>query len=184
MEFDTMSPIWLQIVNRIKGSIATGSLSPGEKMPGGRDLAVRYFHDQVVRLHNHASVIAWLTGSDRIPNPGLEERYLKIFEKEEYRSYVCSAKNMESLAGWSGTKMEGPYEYVGADYWYKDKEAGGAFGWNTETGIGANLPQLGIPEENDPGRVPVADFRCLGLPLHRFRFRHEQHARAAGGRER
>ena len=36
MEFDTMSPIWLQIVNRIKGSIATGSLSPGEKMPGGR----------------------------------------------------------------------------------------------------------------------------------------------------
>ena len=38
--------------------------------------------------------------------------------------------------------MEGPYEYVGADYWYKDTEAGGAFGWNTETGIGANLPQL------------------------------------------
>ena len=106
------------------------------------DLAVRYFHDQVVRLHNHASVIAWLTGSDRIPNPGLEERYLKIFQKEDYRSYVCSAKNMESLAGWSGAKMEGPYEYVGADYWYKDTEAGGAFGWNTETGIGANLPQL------------------------------------------
>ena len=42
MEFDPMSPIWLQIVNRIKGSIATGNLSPGEKMPGGRELAVRY----------------------------------------------------------------------------------------------------------------------------------------------
>ena len=106
------------------------------------DLAVRYFHDQVVRLHNHPSVIAWLTGSDRIPNPDLEKRYLEIFEKEDYRTYVCSAKNMKSLAGWSGTKMEGPYEYVGADYWYKDTEAGGAFGWNTETGIGANLPQL------------------------------------------
>ena len=106
------------------------------------DLAVRYFHDQVVRLHNHPSIIAWLTGSDRIPNPDLEKRYLEIFEKEDYRSYVCSAKNMKSLAGWSGTKMEGPYEYVGADYWYKDTEAGGAFGWNTETGIGANLPQL------------------------------------------
>ena len=116
------------------------------------DLAVRYFHDQVVRLHNHASVIAWLTGSDRIPNPELEKRYLAIFEKEDYRSYVCSAKNMKSLAGWSGSKMEGPYEYVGADYWYKDTEAGGAFGWNTETGIGLNLPQLEslkkmIPEE-------------------------------------
>ena len=42
MEFDAMSPIWLQIVNRIKGSIATGALEPGEKMPGGRDLAVQY----------------------------------------------------------------------------------------------------------------------------------------------
>ena len=121
--------------------------------PESEELAVRYFRDQVVRLHNHPSVIAWLTGSDRIPNPGLEERYLKIFQKEDYRSYVCSAKNMESLAGWSGAKMEGPYEYVGADYWYKDTEAGGAFGWNTETGIGANLPQLEslkkmIPEES------------------------------------
>ncbi|MBR3333527.1 MAG: GntR family transcriptional regulator [Clostridia bacterium] len=42
MEYDPMSPIWLQVVNRIKGSIATGKLGPGEKMPGGRDLAVQY----------------------------------------------------------------------------------------------------------------------------------------------
>ena len=129
------------------------------------DLAVRYFQDQVVRLHNHPSVIAWLTGSDRIPNPGLEERYLKIFEKEDYRSYVCSAKNMESLAGWSGTKMEGPYEYVGPDYWYKDTEAGGAFGWNTETGIGANLPQLEslkkmIPEDALWPLSDAWDYHC------------------------
>ncbi|MBR6881649.1 MAG: glycoside hydrolase family 2 [Bacteroidales bacterium] len=129
------------------------------------DLAVRYFHDQVVRLHNHPAVIAWLTGSDRIPNPGLEERYLAIFEKEDYRPYVCSAKNMESLAGWSGAKMEGPYEYVGADYWYKDTKAGGAFGWNTETGIGANLPQLEslkkmIPEESLWPLSDVWDYHC------------------------
>ena len=129
------------------------------------DLAVRYFHDQVVRLHNHPSIIAWMTGSDRIPNPGLEERYLAIFEKEDYRPYVCSAKNMKSLAGWSGTKMEGPYEYVGADYWYKDTKAGGAFGWNTETGIGANLPQLEslkkmIPEESLWPLSDVWDYHC------------------------
>ncbi len=42
MEYDPMSPIWLQVVNRIKGQIATGAVGPGEKMPGGRDLAVRY----------------------------------------------------------------------------------------------------------------------------------------------
>ncbi len=129
------------------------------------DLAVRYFHDQVVRLHNHPSVIAWLTGSDRIPNPGLEKRYLAIFEKEDYRPYVCSAKNIESLAGWSGTKMEGPYEWVGADYWYKDTETGGAFGWNTETGIGANLPQLEslkkmIPEDALWPLSDAWDYHC------------------------
>ena len=42
MEYDPMSPIWLQVVNRIKGSIVTGALGPGEKMPGGRDLAIQF----------------------------------------------------------------------------------------------------------------------------------------------
>ena len=42
MEYDPMSPIWLQVVNQIKGSIATGKLGPGMKMPGGRDLAVKF----------------------------------------------------------------------------------------------------------------------------------------------
>jgi len=106
------------------------------------DLAVAYFQNQVVRLHNHPAVIGWLTGSDRIPNPRLEARYLEIYEVEDYRPYICSAKHLESLAGWSGTKMEGPYEYVTPDYWYRDVDCGGAFGFNTETGIGANLPQL------------------------------------------
>lgn len=106
-------------------------------------MAVKYFRDQVVRLHNHPAVIAWMTGSDRIPNPGLEKRYMEIYSAEEYRPYVNSAKNqMSSVSGWSGTKMEGPYEYVGPDYWFSDTEAGGAFGFNTETGIGANLPQI------------------------------------------
>ena len=42
MDYDPMSPIWLQVVNRIKGSIVTGAIGPGEKMPGGRDLAVKF----------------------------------------------------------------------------------------------------------------------------------------------
>ena len=106
------------------------------------DLAVRYFHDQIIRLRNHPAVIAWLTGSDRIPNPRLEERYMALYEKLEYRPYVCSAKGMTSkYGGPSGVKMEGPYEYVGPDYWYVDKKYGGAYGFNTETGVGMNIPQ-------------------------------------------
>lgn len=107
------------------------------------DMAVEYFYHQVVRLHNHPSIICWLTGSDRIPNEELEKRYMGIYEEYEYRPYVCSAKNITSLYGGpSGTKMEGPYEYVGPDYWYLDKDCGGAFGFNTETGVGMNIPQL------------------------------------------
>ena len=109
--------------------------------PRSEALAVRYFHDQVIRLRNHPALIGWLTGSDRIPNPRLEEQYLAIWDKEEYRPYICSAKALTSLAGPSGMKMEGPYEYVGPDYWWVDTECGGAFGFNTETGPGLNIPQ-------------------------------------------
>ncbi|MBR4299756.1 MAG: glycoside hydrolase family 2 [Bacteroidales bacterium] len=118
------------------------------------DLAARYFEDQVIRLHNHASVIAWMTGSDCVPIYDLEKRYLETYEKYDYRPYISSAKSLESkLTGWSGSKMAGPYEYVGPDYWYIDTQNGGAFGFNTETGIGANLPQSEslrkmIPEEH------------------------------------
>ena len=42
MNFDPMSPIWLQVATRIKQQIVTGVLSPGSKLPGGRDLALQY----------------------------------------------------------------------------------------------------------------------------------------------
>ena len=106
------------------------------------DLASRYFEDQVIRLHNHPAVFAWMTGSDCVPVYELEQRYLETFAKYDYRPYISSAKNLKSeLTGWSGSKMAGPYEYVGPDYWYLDTKNGGAFGFNTETGVGANLPQ-------------------------------------------
>jgi len=110
--------------------------------PASEALAARYFHDQVIWLRNHASVIGWLTGSDRIPNPRLEEQYLKDYKELDYRPYVCSAKAMTSLAGPSGMKMEGPYEYVGPDYWWIDNRCGGNYGFNTETGPGLQIPQV------------------------------------------
>ena len=96
----------------------------------------------MIRLHNHPSIFAWMTGSDCVPIYELEKRYLEIYEKYDYRPYVSSAKSLKSeLTGWSGSKMAGPYEYVAPDYWYFDTDFGGAFGFNTETGIGANIPQ-------------------------------------------
>ncbi len=109
--------------------------------PQTMDLAASYFEHQVKWLRNNVSVIGWMTGSDRLPHPELEPRYLETYARLDYRPYIGSAKGLTSvLSGPSGTKMEGPYEYVGPDYWYLDTQNGGAFGFNTETGIGANLP--------------------------------------------
>ncbi|MBQ9185103.1 MAG: glycoside hydrolase family 2 [Bacteroidales bacterium] len=134
--------------------------------PETEDLAVRYFRDQVVRLHNHPAIIGWMTGSDRIANPRLEPRYLEVYAAEDYRPYINSAKNQSSeLSGWSGSKMEGPYDYVGPEYWYLDTKNGGAFGFNTETGIGPNIPQLEsvrkmIPEDKLWPLSDVWDYHC------------------------
>ena len=42
MQFDPMRPIWLQVMGEIETDVVTGVRSPGEKLPGGRELAVSY----------------------------------------------------------------------------------------------------------------------------------------------
>ena len=42
MRFDPMRPIWLQVKGELETSIVTGARGPGEKLPGGRELAVTY----------------------------------------------------------------------------------------------------------------------------------------------
>lgn len=39
IEFDNNQPIYLQIMNYIKGEIITGKLKPGDKIPSVRELA-------------------------------------------------------------------------------------------------------------------------------------------------
>lgn len=99
------------------------------------------FADQVLWLRHHPSIIAWFLGSDRLPVPALEQRYRDFLATCDDRPVVISAKQMEStISGLSGSKMEGPYDYVTPAYWYDPQAPGGAFGFNTETGVGAQLP--------------------------------------------
>ena len=42
MIYDPMTPIWLQVATELKREIVTGKIQPGEKLPGGRDLALRF----------------------------------------------------------------------------------------------------------------------------------------------
>ena len=101
------------------------------------------FRDQIVWLRNHPSVISWIAGSDLEPKPELEKMYFKIFkEYDSTRVYLASAKNTTTLNGPTGVKMEGPYAYVPPVYWYSDTIKGGAYGFNTETGPGAQVPPV------------------------------------------
>lgn len=42
MEYNTASPIYLQVINELKKRMVKGELKPGEKMPSNRELAVLF----------------------------------------------------------------------------------------------------------------------------------------------
>lgn len=115
----------------------------GMTTPADRRLLNRYFHDQLTWLRNHPSIICWLVGSDKLCTPELELDYeQQLKQLYEGLPLVTSAKKLEStLTGSAGMKMEGPYDLVGPDYWFDPQAPGGAVGFNTETSIGAQLPQ-------------------------------------------
>lgn len=108
------------------------------------ELISRSWKDMIKWLRNHPSIFMWMTGSDMLPLPELEEKYIAILKEEDpTRPMVTSAAMRKStISGWSGMKMEGPYEYVPPVYWYADTVYGGAYGFNTETGPGAQVPPI------------------------------------------
>jgi len=109
-----------------------------------RAVAAGSMKDQALRLRTHPSVYVWLYGSDNPPPAAVERMYLDILKAAEWPNpSVSSASEQPTpVTGSSGVKMTGPYEYVPPVYWYADKEAGGAHGYNTETSPGPAIPTL------------------------------------------
>ncbi len=107
-------------------------------------VAAKSLHDQIVWLRNHSSIFVWLYGSDKWPRPELEQKYIDILKADDpTRPYIQSAGvRISEITGNTGVKMRRPYDYVATDYWYLDKWHGGAFGFNTETGAGPEIPVL------------------------------------------
>jgi exo-1,4-beta-D-glucosaminidase len=136
-------------------SIAEGTEIYGVKITEDEEnLLSEYFRDQVKWLRNHPSIFCWAVGSDAMPKPSLEQKYRNTIDKyDPTRSLLVSAGEFESeISGPSGMKMNGPYEYVPPVYWYEDTRLGGAFGFNSETGPGPQIPAIEsikkmIPEE-------------------------------------
>ena len=130
--------------------------------PALMDLVAASWKDQILWLRNHPSIFVWAEGSDMIPNPDLERRYIAILKEiDPTRPTLVSTKGKTSeITGPSGVKMLGPYDYVPPVYWYVDTQNGGAYGFNTETGPGPQVPPLEslrkmIPEDK---LWPINDF--------------------------
>lgn len=131
--------------------------------------------DQVKYLRNHPSVFLWVFGSDKLPLPKLEAMLLdEIGKVDPSRPLLGSCKNREvmsdiyldsEVSGPVGVKMLGPYNYVPPVYWYIDKIAGGAWGFNTETGPGPQVTPLEsilkmIPEDKLWPINEMWDYHC------------------------
>jgi len=134
----------------------------GITTPEMMDLVAASWKDQILWLRNHPAIFAWAEGSDMVPHPDLERRYIAILKEiDPTRPTLVSTKGKTSeITGPSGVKMLGPYDYVPPIYWYVDTKNGGAYGFNTETGPGPQVPPLEslrkmIPEDK---LWPINDF--------------------------
>ncbi|MBB5779203.1 glycosyl hydrolase 2 galactose-binding domain-containing protein [Nonomuraea jabiensis] len=98
---------------------------------------------EATRLRNHPSVISFLIGSDNPPPAQKETNYLDALTAAEWQLPIVSVASDKSSPqlGSSGMKMPGPYDWVPPNYWYNKRE-GGAFGFNSETSAGPDVPTL------------------------------------------
>lgn len=124
------------------GQPVEGEKYMGIDTPDEIALITQSLRDQVVRIRNHPSVIVWNLGSDKLPVPELERRSAAtLAEVDPTRPPLMSCKSWTSdVSGPTAVKMAGPYEWVPPNYWFDPAAPGGAFGFNTETGPGAQPP--------------------------------------------
>jgi exo-1,4-beta-D-glucosaminidase len=137
------------------------------------------WEEQVIWLRNHPSIFVWTVASDKVPITALEQKYIETFEKyDPTRPYLNSTGGVGSdqhiigsedviseISGSSGVKMLGPYAYTAPVYWFVNTHLGGAYGFNTETGPGAQVPQIDslkkmIPKDQLWPMGEVWDYHC------------------------
>jgi exo-1,4-beta-D-glucosaminidase len=129
----------------------------GPVSPEDISLISASWFDQMMWLRNHPSIYVWMTGSDKLPAPDLERKYIEMLNKyDPSRSYITSAGGAgteennvvasvplySEISGPTGMKMLGPYDFTPPVYWFTDTLLGGAWGFNTETCPGTSIPPL------------------------------------------
>jgi exo-1,4-beta-D-glucosaminidase len=140
--------------------------------PETTKIAAASLSDQAVRLRSHPSVFVWLYGSDNPPPTKIETLYLRVLKDARWPNPTISSASAQHTkpTGASGVKMSGPYDYEPPNYWLTDKEAGGAFGFNTETSPGPVIPALPSLKRFIPADHlwPVDDYWNYHAGLGRF----------------
>ncbi|MDR3666256.1 MAG: glycoside hydrolase family 2 TIM barrel-domain containing protein [Ignavibacteriaceae bacterium] len=120
-------------------------------LPKDIELQSLAFNRQVIWLRNHPSILAWVLGSDKYPNPELMKKITEYLNRTDTtRPRLLSAagikftkdENVEGIYDAPRVKMLGPYLYEPPRYWYVDTTHGGAYGFNTETGPGPQVPPI------------------------------------------
>jgi len=115
-------------------------------------LHTQSYLDQVYWLRNHPSIFLWVQGSDKLLPTELEKMLDDSMKTADptrpilagckgVENYMIT-KNISLISGPTGVKMRGPYDYVTPNYWSVDTAYGGAFGFNTETSPGPEVPPL------------------------------------------
>ncbi|HXL56529.1 MAG TPA: glycoside hydrolase family 2 protein, partial [Chitinophagaceae bacterium] len=93
---------------------------------------------------NKACILTWLNGSDMPPaDPSVESDWLKIEASLKWPNpTIATADESESkVSGYSGVKMNGPYDWVPPVYWETDtNKLGGAWSFATEISPGPSIP--------------------------------------------
>ncbi|HET7267288.1 MAG TPA: glycoside hydrolase family 2 TIM barrel-domain containing protein, partial [Oleiagrimonas sp.] len=114
------------------------------------------------RLRNHPSVIAFLIGSDNAPPDNVANMYVDALHAADWQRPIIASASAQSTTptGPSGMKMSGPYAWVPPGYWYADQR-GGAFGFNSETSAGADIPR---PESVRDMLSPLAQLALWKYP--------------------
>jgi exo-1,4-beta-D-glucosaminidase len=109
------------------------------------DLAIAKasLRSEILQLRSHPSVLVWMNGSDETPPAAIERAYIAILKELDWPDPFLSSASERSgvIAGPTGVKMLGPYDYTPPDYWLADTTRfGGAFGFATEISPGPAIP--------------------------------------------
>jgi len=96
-------------------------------------------------LRNKPSLMVWLNGSDMPPrDTSVERGYLNIEAALHWPNPLIATANetKSKVSGFSGVKMDGPYEWVPPIYWETDSASkyGGAYSFATEISPGPSIP--------------------------------------------